>query len=126
MAENQQQNTNEVGLPNSHGVTLQKLLSQLDTLNVTEGSKPRLREALTAAISALQQTSGGVELSQGSAMEYLVNLVSGEDDRATAKAERQRDAVMTLAALVDQERHQEPDESDPVAFLADLIRQNER
>ena len=121
--QNNNQNVNEVGLPNAHSITLQKLLSQVDSLNVTEESKARLRDALAAGIEALKATSGGLELSQDDANDHLMRVVSGETGRTRAKAARNQQAVIELAALVDQVPHgQDEGGASAVNTLARLVR----
>ncbi len=82
--------------------TLHKLLNQLSKLNVDEDSREKLAEALQAALRALRsEEQGGVELTQKSpAMDHLLRLATGQP---TAKEESNRDAVMHLAALVNNE-----------------------
>lgn len=116
--EQNNQNTNEVGLPQSHSVVLQRLLSQLPQLNVSEQDRPKLSEALSAAIEALGTTSRGVELSQDAATEALLRVIEG---RSSAQEEKRQDAVMHLASLVNNQPSND-DKSDGAKFLASLVK----
>ena len=122
MEENNNQNandTNEVGLPQTHTVILQKLLSQLPQLNITEKDRPKLAEAIAAAIEALRTTSGGVGLSQDAATDALLRMIEG---RPSAQQEKNDAAVLALAALVDNHQDQDQDHGDAVNFLARMVK----
>ena len=117
--ENNQQNHDQSELRQTHTVTLQKLLSQLDQLNVNDVSRPMLAEALAAAMEALRTTSGGVELSDADVYGHLSRIAQGLPSR---DQERRQSAVNTLVELTNNVPSRE-DGNGPVSDLAKLVKQ---
>lgn len=130
----QQKNEQQQADNAQHVETLNMMLGKLGTFQfANEESRTKLQAALEAGAKALEEkeeadkpketggSGGGLDLSD-SAMDFLAKHVSGEADRATAKAERDREGVLKLAALVDQVPHSEAETSPAVSALARLVR----
>lgn len=111
-----------------HVTTLQKLLEQVDGLNMNDQSKSLLTEALRYALEKLKTDAGesrtettassNVNLSHETANDVLMRVIEG---RPSSSEERRQSAVQTLAALVENEDTQ-PEVSDAAIQLSKLVK----
>jgi TolA-binding protein len=111
-----------------HVATLEKLLDQIDQLNiVNDDSKTRLSEALKAAVEALQgnekapekqPNGGGLDLSADPIADHLMRVAEGRPSR---EDQRHGEAVRTLVELTQNTSHTD-DHDDAAKYLARLVK----
>jgi uncharacterized protein YicC (UPF0701 family) len=112
-----------------HIGTLEKLLQQIDQLNVNDESKTKLADALTAALEALKEkdekpdqepkkNTGGLDLSADPIADHLLRVAQGRPSR---EQQRHDEAVNTLVELTQGTSHVE-DHDEAAMFLARLVK----
>jgi hypothetical protein len=123
---NEQQPQNDT---QQHVATLEKLLQQIEELNVNPDSRLKLADALTAALEALKEkedkpedqpkkNSGGLDLSADPISDHLLRVAQGRPSRSQ---EAHNDAVRTLVELTQGTSHAD-DQDEAAMFLARLVK----